>query len=146
LCQAMKDHIKLSHIPVILLTAKHALEARIEGINTGADEYIVKPYSTEYPLARIENLLENRRRRIELFRKSPEMAFKDISHSKADELFMQKIIDIIHENISDPDLNIDKIAEEAAVSRSTLYRKVRVISELTPNEFITLIRLKKAAE
>lgn len=146
LCQAIKDNIKFSHIPVILLTAKHALEARIEGINTGADEYIVKPYSTEYLLARIENLLENRRRMIELFRKSPEMAFKDISHSKADELFMQKIIDIIHENISDPDLNIDKIAEEAAVSRSTLYRKVRVISELTPNEFITLIRLKKAAE
>lgn len=145
-CKAMKENIKYSHIPVILLTARTNLESKIEGINCGADEYIEKPYSVDYLMARIDNLLENRRKMQEAFKNSPELAFKSITHSKADEEFLQKLIGIIHDNLDEPDLNIDKLAEEMALSRSTLYRKVKNVSELSPNDFILLIRLKKAAE
>ncbi len=145
-CKTMKENIKYSHIPVILLTARTNLESKIEGINCGADEYIEKPYSTDYLLARIENLLESRRKMQEMFRNSPELAYQSITHSKADEDFLQRLIAIIHDNLDEPDLNIDKLAEEMAVSRSTLYRKVKNVSELSPNDFIMLIRLKKAAE
>ncbi len=142
-CKTMKENIKYSHIPVILLTARTNLESKIEGINCGADEYIEKPYSTDYLLARIENLLESRRKMQEMFRNSPELAYQSITHSKADEDFLQRLIAIIHDNLDEPDLNIDKLAEEMAVSRSTLYRKVKNVSELSPNDFIMLIRLKK---
>lgn len=145
-CKTMKENIKYSHIPVILLTARTNLESKIEGINCGADEYIEKPYSVDYLMARIDNLLENRRKMQEAFKNSPELAFKSITHSKADEEFLQKLIGIIHDNLDEPDLNIDKLAEEMALSRSTLYRKVKNVSELSPNDFILLIRLKKAAE
>lgn len=145
-CKTMKENIKYSHIPIILLTAKTNLESKIEGINCGADEYIEKPFSVDYLMARIENLLENRRKMQDAFKNSPELAFKSITHSKADEEFLQKLIDIIHDNLCEPDLNIDKLAEEMALSRSTLYRKIKNVSELSPNDFIMLIRLKKAAE
>ncbi len=145
-CKTLKENLKYSHIPVILLTAKTNIESKIEGINYGADEYIEKPYSIDYLIARIDNLLENRRKIKEAFRNSPELAYQSITYSKADEAFIQKLIHIIHSNLDEPNLNIDKLAEEMAVSRSTLYRKVNNISELSPNDFILLIRLKKAAE
>lgn len=145
-CRLIKEDIKYSHIPVILLTAKINIESKIEGISCGADEYIEKPYSIDYLTARIDNLLENRRKIKEVFRNSPELAYQSITYSKADEEFLHKLITIIHDNMDEPDLNIDKLAEQMAVSRSTLYRKVSKVSELSPNEFILLIRLKKAAE
>jgi len=145
-CKTLKENLKYSHIPVILLTAKTNMESKIEGINYGADEYIEKPYSIDYLMARIDNLLENRKKIKEAFRNSPELAYQSITHSKADEDFLQKLIHIIHNNLDEPNLNIDKLAEEMAVSRSTLYRKVNNVSELSPNDFILLVRLKKAAE
>lgn len=145
-CRTLKENLKYSHIPIILLTAKTNIESKIEGINYGADEYIEKPYSIDYLTARIDNLLENRRKIKEAFRNSPELAYQSITHSKADEEFLQKLINIIHANLDEPNLNIDKLAEEMAVSRSTLYRKLNNVSELSPNDFILLIRLKKAAE
>lgn len=145
-CKIIKDDLRFSHIPVILLTAKSNLESKIEGISRGADEYIEKPYSIDYLRARIDNLLENRRKLQEAFKKSPELAFKNLTHSKPDEELLQKLIGIIHDNLDNPDLNIDKLANEMAISRSTLYRKIKNVSELSPNDFIQLIRLKRAAE
>ena len=145
-CKIIKEDLRFSHIPVILLTAKSNLESKIEGISSGADEYIEKPYSINYLRARIDNLLENRKKMQEAFKKSPEIAFKNLTHSKADEDLLKKLIEIINENLDNPELNIDKIANEMAVSRSTLYRKIKNVSELSPNDFIQLIRLKRSAE
>jgi Signal transduction histidine kinase len=145
-CKMIKENLKYSHVPIILLTARTNIESKIEGLNLGADEYIVKPYSIDYLIARIDNLLENRKKIKEAFRNSPELAYQSITHSKADEEFLQKLINCIHDNLNDSDLNIDKLAEKMFVSRATLYRKVNNISELSPNDFILLIRLKKAAE
>lgn len=145
-CKMMKTDLKYSHIPIILLTAKTNLESKIDGLNYGADEYIEKPYSIDYLMARIENLLENRRKIREAFRNSPELAYQSITYSKTDEEFLQKLIDIIHKHLDAPDLDIDKLSQEMAMSRATLYRKIKNVSELSPNDFILLIRLNKAAE
>lgn len=144
--EIIKKDIRTSHIPVILLTAKTNLQSKLDSLNIGADEYIEKPYEKEYLTARIYNLIENRKRLREIYKNSPEPTYKSLIHNKIDEDFMGKIIEIIHENIDDNELNVDVIAEKMNLSRATLYRKIGSLSELTPNEFIQLTRLKKGAE
>ena len=146
LCREIKENLKYSHIPVILLTAKTALQSKIEGWKTGADEYIEKPFSMDYLKARISNLMENRRKIRESYKNSPELAYDTIVHSKADEKFLNRLIEQIHARIEDTDLNVDKLAVAMNMSRATLFRKVKSISELSPNDFIRLVRLKRAAE
>lgn len=144
--EVIKKDIRTSHIPVILLTAKTNLQSKLDSLNIGADEYIEKPYEKEYLTARIYNLIENRKRLREIYKNSPDPTYESLIHNKIDEDFMGKIIEIIHENIDDNELNVDVIAEKMNLSRATLYRKIGSISELTPNEFIQLTRLKKGAE
>jgi DNA-binding response OmpR family regulator len=146
LCLIIKENLKFSHIPVILLTAKTALSSKIEGLKTGADEYLEKPFSIDFLKTRIENLLENRAKIRNSYINSPELAYQSIAYSKADEDFLNSLISLIYEHIEDVDLDVNKLAESMNMSRATFYRKVKNISELTPNEFIRLIRLKRAAE
>lgn len=146
LCRVIKENIRYSHIPVILLTAKTGLQAQLDGLKIGADEYIAKPYSIDYLKARIENLLENRKKIRESYKQSPESAVNVIAHSKADEDFLNKLVEAIHSRLDEVDLDVDALALMMNMSRATLYRKVKSVSELTPNDFIRLIRLKKAAE
>ena len=146
LCRRIKENIKYSHIPVILLTAKNTLQSKIDGMKIGADEYIIKPFSIDYLKARIENLIEVRKKIRDSYKESPELNYDTIVHSKADENFLNKLIAIIHANIDKVDLDVDMLALNMNMSRATFYRKVKSISELTPNDFIRLIRLKKAAE
>ncbi|WP_029905041.1 hybrid sensor histidine kinase/response regulator transcription factor [Prevotella sp. 10(H)] len=145
-CKEIKMNLRYSHIPIILLTAKTSLKSKIDGLNIGADEYIEKPYSIDYLKARIENLLENRKKIKESYKNSPELNYDTIAHSKADEDFLNNLIAIIHSHLDETELDVDKLAAAMNMSRATLYRKVKNISELTPNDFIRLIRLKKAAE
>jgi signal transduction histidine kinase/ligand-binding sensor domain-containing protein/DNA-binding response OmpR family regulator len=146
LCREVKENLRYSHIPVILLTAKTALQSKIEGLKTGADEYIEKPYSIDFLKARIENLMENRKKIKNSYKHSPEIAYDTIAHSKADEDFLNNLIHIIHAHLEDVNLDVDRLADCMHMSRATFYRKVKSISELTPNDFIRLIRLKKAVE
>jgi len=145
-CKYVKENLKYSHIPVILLTAKTGLQSKIDGLKTGADEYIDKPYSIDFLRARIENLLESRRKIREAYHTLPETAYETIAHSKADERFLDELVNVIHARLDEVDLDVDKLAESLNMSRATFYRKVKHISELTPNDFIRLVRLKKAAE
>lgn len=146
LCREIKENLRYSHIPVILLTAKTGLQAQLEGLKTGADEYIAKPYSIDFLRARIENLLANRKKIRDAYKQSPESTVEVIAHSKADEDFLHNLVDAIHTRLDEVDLDVDALADMMNMSRATLYRKVKSISELTPNDFIRLIRLKKAAE
>lgn len=146
LCRTIKENINFSHIPVIILSAKTAMESKIEGLKTGADEYIEKPYSIEYLTAKIENIFETRKKIRETYKHAPELAYNTIVHSKADEEFLNKLVEIIESRLEDGDLDVDQLAEAMNTSRATFYRKLSSISELTPNEFILLVRLKKAAE
>jgi ligand-binding sensor domain-containing protein/signal transduction histidine kinase/DNA-binding response OmpR family regulator len=145
-CKELKTNVRYSHIPIILLTAKTTLQSKIEGLNVGADEYIEKPYSIDFLRARIENLLENRRKIKESYKKSPELNYETIAHSKADEVFLNNLIEAIYARLDEIELDVNRLAVEMNMSRATLYRKIKSISELTPNDFIRLIRLKKAAE
>ena len=146
LCKIIKTNFDHSHIPIILLTAKNTLQSRIEGLEVGADAYIEKPFSPEFLQVQIANLLANRAKIKEYFASSPLIHIKSMAHSKADELFLEKVSEAISERMEDPELDVEKLAKHLNMSRPTLYRKIKVISDLTPNELIHISRLKKAAE
>lgn len=146
MCEKIKTDIESSHIPIILLTSKSALNDKIEGLEAGADAYIPKPFSMDYLKIQIRNLLKNREHILEHFSSSPLAHIRSIVHTKTDEDFIKKLDDIILLNISDPNLNVEFLAEIMNMSRSTLYRKIKDMTNLSPKEIINLTRLKKAAE
>lgn len=146
LCRIVKTNFDFSHIPVILLTARNSLQSKIEGLELGADAYIEKPFSPEYLQVQIANLLANRSKIKEYFANSPLVHIKSIAYSKADELFLEKLHESINKDLGNTELDVDELARVMNMSRPTLYRKIKSISDLTPNELINLTRLKKAAE
>ena len=146
LCKHIKQNFEYSHIPVILLTAKNTLQSKIEGLELGADAYIEKPFSPEYLRVQIANLLANRAKIREYFASTPLVHLKSMAWSKADELFLEHLNEVIRQHLDDSDLDVEKLARYLNMSRPTLYRKIKSISDLTPNELINITRLKKAAE
>ncbi|MES2773727.1 MAG: response regulator [Bacteroidota bacterium] len=146
LCKIIKTNFEYSHIPVILLTAKNTLQSKIEGLELGADAYIEKPFSPEYLQVQISNLLHNRAKIREYFANSPLVHIKSMAYSKADEHFLEQVNEAIQNNLADADLDVEKLAKLVNMSRPTLYRKIRSIADLSPNELINITRLKKAAE
>lgn len=146
LCKIIKTNFEYSHIPVILLTARNTLQSKIEGLETGADAYIEKPFSPEYLQVQIANLLANRNKIKEYFASSPLVHIKSMAYSKADEFFLEKINDSIFKNLEDTDFDVEKLAKLMNMSKPTLYRKIKSLSDLSPNELINITRLKKAAE
>ncbi len=146
LCKEIKSNIDHSHIPIILLTAKTNLQSKIEGLGAGADAYVEKPFSMEHMLAQLSNLLSNRNKLKEAFIHSPLVKIRSIAPTKADEDFLKVVTEVIHKNISDTQFNVDTLANALNMSRSSLHRKIKGVSELTPNDLILLVKLKKAAE
>jgi two-component system, cell cycle response regulator len=146
LCKSIKTNFELSHIPVILLTAKNTLQSKIEGLELGADAYIEKPFSPEFLLVQIANLLANRAKIKEYFAQSPLLHINSIAHTKADEQFLEILNETITNNLRETDLDVENLAKIMNMSRPTLYRKIKSISDLTPHELINITRLKKAAE
>lgn len=146
LCKTIKTDFEYSHIPVILLTAKNTLQSKIEGLEIGADAYIEKPFSPEYLQVQIANLLTNRNKIKDYFAKSPLVHIKSMAYSKADEIFLEQLYEVINQNLENTELDVDHLAKFMNMSRPTLYRKIKAISNLTPNELINISRLKKAAE
>jgi ligand-binding sensor domain-containing protein/signal transduction histidine kinase/DNA-binding response OmpR family regulator len=146
LCKSIKTDLQYSHVPIILLTAKNTLESKITGLEVGADAYIEKPFSLEHLQAQIINLITNRDKLKEYFASSPLTHLKGIACSLPDKDFLERINGIINDNITNAEIDVEQLSVLMNMSRSTLYRKIKVLSNLTPNEFITLSKLKKAAE
>jgi DNA-binding response OmpR family regulator len=146
LCKKVKENFDYSHIPVILLTARNTLQSKIEGLELGADAYIEKPFSPEFLQVQIANLLANRLKIKEYFASSPLVHIKSMAWSKADEHFLERLNEVIYHNLEDADLDVEKLARLLNMSKPTLYRKIKSISDLTPNELINITRLKKATE
>ncbi|MEC7262685.1 MAG: two-component regulator propeller domain-containing protein [Bacteroidota bacterium] len=146
LCEKIKTNIEWSHIPVILLTSKSTIEAKAQGLEAGADAYIEKPFSMDYLKLQISNLIRNRQHIIEHFSSTPLAHIRSIAHTKTDENFIKKLDEAIYNNLSDHDLNVETLSDIMNMSRSTLYRKIKDISNLSPNELINIARLKRAAE
>ncbi|MFD2033868.1 two-component regulator propeller domain-containing protein [Belliella marina] len=146
LCRQTKLDLSYSHIPIILLTAKSNLQAKIEGLEVGADVYIEKPFSLEYLILQIKNLLKYRDQVRKNFANSPGVLAVSIAHSKPDEKFLEQVNELISQSISNELFGVNELAENLNMSQSSLLRKIKGISKLTPIEYIRLVRLKKAAE
>lgn len=146
LCRRIKSDINYSHVPVILLTAKNTLQSKIDGLELGADAYIDKPFSPKHLQVQIANLLQNRNKIKAYFASSPLVHINAMAYTKADEKFLEKLNEVIHDNITNVNLDVEHLAQILNMSRPTLYRKIKSISDLTPNELINIARLKKAAE
>jgi DNA-binding response OmpR family regulator len=146
LCRRIKTNFEYSHIPVILLTAKNTLQAKIEGLEIGADAYIEKPFSPEHLQVQIANLISNRNKIKDYFANSPLVHIKSMAYSRADEVFLEHLHEAIQKNLENTELDVEHLAKMMNVSRPTLYRKIKAISDLTPNELIHISRLKRAAE
>lgn len=146
LCKSIKSNIETCHIPIILLTAKTTLNNKIEGLKNGADAYIEKPFAMPHLLVQINNLLENRIKLRQNFANSPYIATNSMAQNKADEDFLNKLTEIVRQNLDDENFNINNLASEMNMSRTSLHRKIKGVTELTPGDFIRIIRLKRAAE
>jgi len=145
-CIKVKTTLAYSHIPVILLTAKTNLQSKIEGMDIGADAYIEKPFSVDFLQACVANLIRSRETLREAFTRLPFVDSNTLAMTKADEEFLKNINEIIHKNIANSDFSMDDMAEKLNMSRSSFYRKIKEILDLSPNEYLRLERLKKAAE
>ncbi len=146
LCGKLKTDERTSHIPVILLTAKASTQDKIEGYDTGADDYIMKPFEPAEVIARIRNLLEQRKRIHEHFRKHGLVELKEEKITPVDQKFLQKAVDTVARNISEASFSVESLAENLAVSRYVLYKKTLALTGESPVELIRRIRLNKAAE
>ena len=146
LCRLIKSKLEYAQIPVILLTANPSVDAKIEGLELGADAYVEKPFDQKALLAQISSLLYNREKVREFFIRSPLAFVRSGNYNSADDTFLTKLEQTITGHLEEHDLDVDKLASLMAMSRITLYRKVRALSDCSPAELITIARLKKAAE
>ncbi len=145
-CKTLKRDERTSHIPIVMLTAKSSEQHTIKGLESGADDYVAKPFSYAILRVRIKNLIESRILLRKKFVGEPFATIKDISPSKTDEKLFQKAYAVVEKNLDNPNFNVIAFAREIGMSRTQLYRKIYAISGQSVKEFIRIIRLKKAAE
>jgi DNA-binding response OmpR family regulator len=145
MCRNLKQDERTNHIPVIMLTAKAGRDSKIEGLETGADDYIIKPFDAEELQVRIRNLIQQRRElRKKFMSEFATQIDEKLIYSSQDTL-LQKILDIIHRNIPEAEFNIDKMCGELNLSRTQLFNKVNSLTGFTPMDLLRTIRLKQAA-
>lgn len=144
LCQKIKEEFVTSHIPFVLLTAKATIDDQIAGTETGADAYVTKPFNIKYLEVIIRKLIESRKKLFQRFSQEVYILPKEMTSNKMDEEFLEKTINYIHENVSNPNLSVDDIALFLSMSRSNAYRKIKALTGQSINDFIKLIRLKVA--
>ena len=144
-CQQLKTDEKISHIPLILLTARASEEFQLKGYETGADAYITKPFNAELLQVRVKNLIESRKKLRSLFSSEPSAEILEIAPTSSDEKFLKRTLEIIEKNIAKEDFDAESLAREVGVGRTVLYSKIKALTEQTVHEFIKIVRLKKAA-
>ena len=146
LCNVLKDDIKTSHIPIILLTAKASEANIIQGLETGADDYITKPFSTKILLARIKNLIDLRRQWQQKMQRVMNLKPAEVQVSSMDQKFIKEVMEVIEKNLSDEFFNVGMLGKKLYMSRTTLYRKIQALTGQSPREFIKSYRLKRGAQ
>lgn len=146
LTKYLKKEIGYSHIPVILLTAKQNKEDKITGFEAGADVYITKPFDTESLIANIKSLVKNRRKISAMFPGKDQIRLSQFTYNSVDKDFLEKAIRVVEENIKASDFNTTDFYQAMNMSQPTLYRKVKSITNLSPNEFIRNIKFKMACK
>ena len=145
MCEQLKSDHRTSHIPLIMLTAKADKTSKMESLETGADDYILKPFDAEELQARVRNLIEQRKRLRERYRKEflTDPGIDGISEPA--DGFLEKVISCLEKNLSDSEYNVQQLGQDVGLSQSQLYRKMLALTDHSPNEFIRNTRLKMAA-
>lgn len=146
LCRTIKTNLAYSHIMVVLLTAQSALDSKLEGMDAGADAYIEKPFSSKFLKAQLFNLLHNRQLLMQSFRHSTSSFMGSITGNMLDEQFLEGVRSCIMEHLGESNFTIDELAHQMNMSRVSLDRKIKGCVQMTTNDFIKFIRLKRAAE
>lgn len=145
LCAALKKHELTCHIPVLLLTAKDSHEHHLLGYQSGADDYMVKPFDSDILKLKIQNMLETReamKRQFSLDNQSEKLLSP---YNQLDRDFLNKCLSLVQEHLDDPDFSVDVLSEKTALGKRSLFRKMKALTNLSPYEFITTYRLKQAA-
>lgn len=146
MCRKLKANERTCHIPVIMLTAKTAVEQRIEGLEVGADSYIPKPFNVEHLRTRVRKLIELRRTMRDKYEGKYELRREDIKIKSVDEKFLEKLDQIVKEQISDPGLSVETISQQIGISRSQLQRKLKQLTNQNPSDYLKTARLRYAAQ
>jgi signal transduction histidine kinase/DNA-binding response OmpR family regulator len=145
LCRHLKTDERTSHVPVIMLTAKADQESTMEGLQTGADHYMPKPFSLHELSVRVTNLVDQRKKLRERFTREVKLQPKDIAITPADEVFLNKAILLIEAHMADTDFSVETFVHEIGMSRVQLHRKLKALTDQSTSEFTRTIRLKRAA-
>ncbi len=146
LCEKLKEDYRTSHIPIILLTAKADIPSRIEGLETGADAYIVKPFNQRELLVRMQKLLELRRKLFRRYSSGNSLEFSSNPVIQKEDRFFKKLNEIILTNLGDEFFTIQVLCDEMAMSKSQLYRKFNALTNIPAAKYIRTLRMKKAKE
>ena len=144
-CEKLKSDERTSHIPVILLTAKSSGESKLEGLELGADDYLIKPFDSRELLARIKNLIAQRRKLRERFGKEIKLQPRDIAITSTDEKFLERAMAVVDEHISEAEFDVETFGRKVGMSRKHLHRKLKALTDQAPREFIRTLRLQRAA-
>ncbi len=145
LCRHLKSDDRTSHIPVIMLTARASVESKLDGLETGADDYVTKPFHPEELRVRVRNLIDGRRNLRARFGREVKLQPKDITVSSADEKFLQNAIAVVEKHLSDAGFSVEALENEMMMSKMQLYRKLKALTDQSPGEFVRTLRLKRAA-
>jgi YesN/AraC family two-component response regulator len=146
LCEIIKTYELTSHIPIILLTAKADRESKLAGLETGADDYLSKPFDADELKLIIRNRIEERRKMRERFSREVTLQPRQIAISSLDEKFLSKVLAIIEKNMDNELFSINELSREVGYSNMHFYRKIKALAGQPPSQFVRTIRLKRAAE
>lgn len=146
LCRQIKNNLNNSHIEVLLLTAKNSIDDRIESYNAGADGYLSKPFELKVLEARIASLIRNRKHKTDKFKSNFELNISSMEFASIDEKFLESAVAVIEEHLAEPDFDLDMFSGKLNMSKSSLYRKIKSLTQLSPVEFTKNIRLKHACQ
>ena len=146
LCEKVKNDVRTSHIPLILLTAHTAQEHELRGLEIGADDYITKPFNFDILMLRINKILELRNSRQSKFKDQIEIKPSEITITPLDEKLIKNAVKLVEYNIDNSDYSVEKLSKELGISRVHLYKKMTSLTGKSPIEFIRIIRLKRAAQ
>lgn len=146
MCCALKTDERTSHIPVILLTARAALDDKLVGLKTGADDYLTKPFNAAELLARVENLITLRRRLREQWQRTMILKPSEIAGTPLDQAFLEKVLAVAEAHLDEEDFSIEDFARQVGMSRSQLHRKLHALTNQSASLFLRSVRLQRAAE
>jgi signal transduction histidine kinase/DNA-binding response OmpR family regulator len=146
LCEKIKTTVATSHIPVLMLTARADQSSKLEGLETGADDYLIKPFDTNELVVRIHNLIEQRKKLRQLFSRELTLYPKQITLPSRDAEFLLRLSSLVEEKYTDPAFSVEELSLEIGMSRMQLHRKIKALTDRSPGEYLRIFRLERAKQ